>query len=114
MLETLTRGFTSAREKLGGVRELTDENIEQSLRDVRTSLLEADVDRPVCLIGQRQTHRHRRIAAASIDIARSAVAGKSDRRDLYADVSQSTTAKEQQDGDDPHRHWHHIVIRSPG
>ena len=44
MLETLTRGFTSAREKLGGVRELTDENIDQSLRDVRTSLLEADVD----------------------------------------------------------------------
>jgi signal recognition particle subunit SRP54 len=44
VLETLTRGFTSAREKLGGVRELTDENIDQSLRDVRTSLLEADVD----------------------------------------------------------------------
>ena len=44
MLETLTRGFTSAREKLGGVRELTDENIDQSLRDVRSSLLEADVD----------------------------------------------------------------------
>ncbi|MFP8881223.1 MAG: signal recognition particle protein [Myxococcota bacterium] len=44
MLETLTRGFTSAREKLVGVRELTDENIDQSLRDVRTSLLEADVD----------------------------------------------------------------------
>jgi len=44
MLETLTRGFEAAREKLRGVRELTDENIEQSLRDVRASLLEADVD----------------------------------------------------------------------
>jgi signal recognition particle subunit SRP54 len=44
VLETLTQGFTSAREKLGGVRELTAENIDQSLRDVRSSLLEADVD----------------------------------------------------------------------
>jgi signal recognition particle subunit SRP54 len=44
VLETLTQGFTSAREKLSGVRELTEENIDQSLRDVRTSLLEADVD----------------------------------------------------------------------
>jgi len=44
MLETLTRGFEAARERLRGVRELTDENIEQALRDVRASLLEADVD----------------------------------------------------------------------
>jgi signal recognition particle subunit SRP54 len=44
MLETLTQGFTSAREKLAGVRQLTEENIDQSLRDVRMSLLEADVD----------------------------------------------------------------------
>jgi signal recognition particle subunit SRP54 len=44
LLETLTQGFTNAREKLGGVRELTAENIDQSLREVRTSLLEADVD----------------------------------------------------------------------
>jgi signal recognition particle subunit SRP54 len=44
MLETLTRGFTAAREKLAGVKELTDENVDQSLRDVRMSLLEADVD----------------------------------------------------------------------
>ena len=44
MLETLTQGFTAAREKLSGVRELNEENIEQSLRDVRMSLLEADVD----------------------------------------------------------------------
>jgi signal recognition particle subunit SRP54 len=44
MLETLTQGFTAAREKLAGVKELTEENIDQSLRDVRMSLLEADVD----------------------------------------------------------------------
>ena len=44
MLEILTKGFTSAREKLSGVRELNEENIDQALRDVRTSLLEADVD----------------------------------------------------------------------
>jgi signal recognition particle subunit SRP54 len=44
VLETLTQGFTSAREKLSGVRELSEENIDQSLRDVRSSLLEADVD----------------------------------------------------------------------
>jgi signal recognition particle subunit SRP54 len=44
MLETLTKGFTAAREKLAGVKELTEENVDQSLRDVRMSLLEADVD----------------------------------------------------------------------
>ena len=44
MLETLTRGFTAAREKLGGIRELTEANVDASLRDVRMSLLEADVD----------------------------------------------------------------------
>ena len=44
MLETLTRGFTAAREKLGGPRELTEANVDASLREVRMSLLEADVD----------------------------------------------------------------------
>src|SRR5271157_34541 len=44
MLETVTRGFTAARERLRGVRELGEENIDQELRDVRASLLEADVD----------------------------------------------------------------------
>jgi len=44
MFETLTRGFTAAREKLGGTRELTEANVDASLRDVRMSLLEADVD----------------------------------------------------------------------
>jgi len=44
VLETLTQGFSAARERLSGVRELTDENVAESLRDVRMSLLEADVD----------------------------------------------------------------------
>ena len=44
MLETLTQGFTAARERLSGVRELSDENVAEALRDVRMSLLEADVD----------------------------------------------------------------------
>jgi len=44
MLETLTRGFGTARERLSGVRELTPENIDDALREVRMSLLEADVD----------------------------------------------------------------------
>jgi signal recognition particle subunit SRP54 len=44
MLETLTRGFGAARERLSGVRELGEENVAEALRDVRMSLLEADVD----------------------------------------------------------------------
>ncbi len=44
MLETLTRGFEAARERLRGVRELSESNIDEALRDVRSSLLEADVD----------------------------------------------------------------------
>ncbi len=44
MLETLTRGFQGARERLQGVQALTEANIDEALRDVRMSLLEADVD----------------------------------------------------------------------
>ncbi len=44
MLETLTKGFSKARERLAGVRELQEENVDEALRDVRMSLLEADVD----------------------------------------------------------------------
>ncbi len=44
MLETLTRGFRAARDQLRGATALTDENIAEALRDVRMSLLEADVD----------------------------------------------------------------------
>ena len=44
MFETLTKGFRNARNRLSGVAELTEENIDQALRDVRLSLLEADVE----------------------------------------------------------------------
>jgi len=44
MFERLTQGFSTARERLAGVRELDAENIAEALRDVRASLLEADVD----------------------------------------------------------------------
>lgn len=44
MLETLTRGFTSARGRLAGVRTLGEKNIQGALADVRRALLEADLD----------------------------------------------------------------------
>ena len=44
MLETVTQGFKNATERLRGVRALDPENIDAALRDVRMSLLEADVD----------------------------------------------------------------------
>jgi signal recognition particle subunit SRP54 len=44
MFEALSKGFRAAKNRLSGVTELTSENIEQALRDVRLSLLEADVE----------------------------------------------------------------------
>jgi signal recognition particle subunit SRP54 len=44
MFETLTKGFRAARNRLAGVTELDGDNIDQALRDVRLSLLEADVE----------------------------------------------------------------------
>jgi len=44
MLETLSKGFRNARLKLQGKTELTEDNISNALRDVRVSLLEADVE----------------------------------------------------------------------
>jgi signal recognition particle subunit SRP54 len=44
MLETLTQGFRNARLKLQGKTQLTEENISDALKDVRISLLEADVE----------------------------------------------------------------------
>ena len=44
MLETLTKGFRAARQRLTGVAELTDDVIDEALRDVRLSLLEGDVE----------------------------------------------------------------------
>ncbi|HEX2679355.1 MAG TPA: signal recognition particle protein [Polyangiales bacterium] len=44
MFEALSKGFRAAKNRLAGVTELTEDNIEQALRDVRLSLLEADVE----------------------------------------------------------------------
>ena len=44
MLETLAKGFRAARQRLTGVAELSDEVIDEALRDVRLSLLEGDVE----------------------------------------------------------------------
>jgi signal recognition particle subunit SRP54 len=44
VLETVSQGFKNASERLSGLRELGEESIDQALRDVQMSLLEADVD----------------------------------------------------------------------
>ncbi len=44
MLETITSGFKEARLKLQGKQTITEETISDALRDIRVSLLEADVD----------------------------------------------------------------------
>src|SRR5271166_4446237 len=44
MFETLSKGFRQARNRLAGLTELTEGNIEPALREVRLSLLEADVE----------------------------------------------------------------------
>jgi signal recognition particle subunit SRP54 len=44
VLETLAKGFRSARQRLTGVAELNDDIIDEALRDVRLSLLEGDVE----------------------------------------------------------------------
>ncbi|HQP37841.1 MAG TPA: signal recognition particle receptor subunit alpha, partial [Polyangiaceae bacterium] len=44
MFESLTKGFRQARNRLAGLTELDESNIEPALREVRLSLLEADVE----------------------------------------------------------------------
>jgi len=44
MFETLTKGFRNARNRLKGLREIDEKAIEEAVRDVRMSLLEADVE----------------------------------------------------------------------
>jgi signal recognition particle subunit SRP54 len=43
VLETVTKGFKAARNKLQGRSEITSEVVDDALRDIRVSLLEADV-----------------------------------------------------------------------
>jgi signal recognition particle subunit SRP54 len=44
MFDALTKGFRQARNRLAGLTELTPANIDSALREVRLSLLEADVE----------------------------------------------------------------------
>src|SRR5919206_4956218 len=44
MFDTLAKGFRQARNRLAGLTELTEGNIDSALREVRLSLLEADVE----------------------------------------------------------------------
>ena len=44
MFETISKGFRQARNRLAGLTELSIANIEPALREVRLSLLEADVE----------------------------------------------------------------------
>jgi signal recognition particle subunit SRP54 len=44
MFDTLTKGFKAARNRLAGLTELTPQNVDSALREVRLSLLEADVE----------------------------------------------------------------------
>ncbi len=44
MFDALKRGFREAQNRLAGLTELTPENIKPALKEVRTSLLEADVE----------------------------------------------------------------------
>ena len=44
MFDTLTASFRDARQRLQGQRRLDEETIEATLGDIRTSLLEADVE----------------------------------------------------------------------
>ncbi|QRO00993.1 signal recognition particle protein [Archangium violaceum] len=43
MLETVAKGFRAAKNRLAGKSEITPEMVDESLRDIRVSLLEADV-----------------------------------------------------------------------
>src|SRR6478672_3773843 len=44
MFDALAKGFKQARNRLAGLTELSEQNIETALREVRLSLLEADVE----------------------------------------------------------------------
>src|SRR5215471_91152 len=44
MFDALANGFRQAKNRLAGLTELTEQNIETALREVRLSLLEADVE----------------------------------------------------------------------
>src|SRR5580704_9025061 len=44
MFDALANGFRQAKNRLAGLSELTEQNIDSAIREVRLSLLEADVE----------------------------------------------------------------------
>jgi signal recognition particle subunit SRP54 len=44
MFDALAKGFRQAKNRLAGLTELTEQNVDSALREVRLSLLEADVE----------------------------------------------------------------------
>ncbi len=44
MLETVSKGFKAARNRLRGFQELNEDNIDDAVKEIRVSLLEADVE----------------------------------------------------------------------
>src|SRR5580693_8056661 len=44
MFDTLAKGFKAAKNRLAGLTELNEQNVDTVLREVRLSLLEADVE----------------------------------------------------------------------
>src|SRR5271155_3772424 len=44
MFDALAKGFKAARNRLAGLTELSEQNVDSALREVRVSLLEADVE----------------------------------------------------------------------
>src|SRR5450631_3804705 len=44
MFDALAKGFKQAKNRLAGLTELNEQNVETALREVRLSLLEADVE----------------------------------------------------------------------
>src|SRR6201999_3125520 len=44
MFDAIAKGFKQAKNRLAGLTELTEQNVESALREVRLSLLEADVE----------------------------------------------------------------------
>src|SRR6478752_4320462 len=44
MFDAIAKGFKQAKNRLAGLAELSEQNIESALREVRLSLLEADVE----------------------------------------------------------------------
>ena len=79
MFDALTKGFRAARQKLTGLAELTEDNIDQALRDVRLSLLEADVELGV--VKKFLAHVREQTLGQGVQVA-AAASGKRQRRDL--------------------------------